>query len=217
MKASAKQQQEGYDPDFVEKVGTLTFSETRTFYRDTNLDFVAESKYKPGLVIQEIGFADVSCLEGGLIGTTRYHIVTNQYLQFKASFGMYGASTLPRGCFFKVLEVIVRAEGNLVTLLHIDAIMVAYFATHVHPKEAKVAEMSRLRFEEALRMPTNPALDDSYWLKRTAFPLGIDDRGKHFFRFDYGDQYWLDPLYRRKCFWERIRLSCLCRKSRRAS
>ncbi|MBK9449568.1 MAG: hypothetical protein IPN95_09150 [Bacteroidetes bacterium] len=178
-------------------------TDLETFIRDANFAPGVFGKYKPGLVIQETGFIDVSEFESGPLAHSRYHVITNMANEFRESFVAYGAWTMPRGCFFKILDVLLEGQYALITLLQIPADQVAFYAMNQHSQEAEIVETSRSRFRMDLAKDPNPALDDEYWLRRTAFPIGIADDGTYFFQFDYGHQPKKDPLYTRKGWFRR--------------
>jgi hypothetical protein len=173
----------GYEGFSVE-----TVNELETFIRDVDPALGIFQKYKKGLVIQETGYIDVSEFESGPLAHLRYHILTTHGDEFNQRFPEYGALTMPRGCFFKVLDAWLVDRYALVTLLHIPEELVPYYALHTDVQEPAIVAASRQRYQASLAMMPNPALEDEYWLRRTAFPVGIDDDGSYFFQFDYGQQ-----------------------------
>jgi hypothetical protein len=197
-------EQDPFTPAYITQVEEDTFGGTKTYFRDANISVETYLQYKNGLVIQETGFFDTSELEGGLTALVRYNIYTNQTNELTESFRQYRCWTFPRGCYFKVLHRFNQKNHGLVTLLQIPVHAVAYFALNTHPREAEIAEDSIQRFQSMMAQPPNPALNDEYWLKRTAFPLGISNGGGLFFEFDYGKQQNLNPNYERKGFFKRL-------------
>src|SRR5688572_19428289 len=164
-----------FNAAFIERVTQDTLMGLETYFRDANLSQEVFSKYKPGIVIQETGFVDVSELEGKPAAQVRYQIFTSKSQTSKESFAMYGAWTMPRGCYFKVVDVYVHDHFALITLLHIPTYTVPFFAQNHHPEEDAITLESRKRFEGALLEDTLEAIADEYWRRRTAFPIGIDD------------------------------------------
>jgi hypothetical protein len=180
------------------QIAAPSISELEIFIRDVNFGPGTLGMYKTGLVLQETGFIDVSEFDSGPIAHARYHVITSKADEFRPGFVAYGAWTMPRGCFFKVLDVLFEGDHVLITLLHIPAESVPFYALNKHTDEDKIVANSRQRFQKELVQPPNPALVDDYWLRRTAFPLGIADDGTYFFQFDYGKNPKMDPLYKRK-------------------
>ncbi len=196
--------QDTFPPAYITQVAQDTFEGIKTYFRDANISLETYQQYKTGLVIQETGFFDTSELEGGLTALVRYNIYTNQTTQLKESFRQYRCWTFPRGCYFKVLNRYNQKNHGLVTLLQIPVHAVPYFALNKHPREAEIAEDSKQRFQNMMALPPRPELNDEYWIKRTAFPVGINDDGGLFFEFDYGKQQNLNPNYVRKGFFKRL-------------
>lgn len=176
-----------FSADFIQKVTADTIVGSRPYWRDANLPSALVDKYKKGIVIQETGFADISEYEGGLTARVRYHIVKGKSLELRQSFANYGAWTLPRGCFFKVLDVYKANNHSLVTLLYVPEYAVRYFAKNEHQAEAGIVRTARMRFGDAFHKRTIPELEDEYWRRRTAFPLGIGEDGNFFFQFEEPD------------------------------
>jgi hypothetical protein len=189
---------------YIDKVTADTLEGNVVFFRDANMSQETLRMYKRGLVIQETGFFDATTLEGGLAAQVRYNIYTSQTETIAQGFAKYKCWTFQPGSFFKVLDLYGKEHRSLVTLLQIPAYTVPYFALNSHPQEAALVADSRDRYDAMQGMPIGASLGDHYWLKRTAFPLGINDDGTYFYRFDYGDQPSLDPLYEPKSFFKRL-------------
>jgi hypothetical protein len=187
----------------IKKITADTFEQLETYYRDANIGPHNFKKYIKGLVIRETGYMDATRFKSGLTAKVRYNIFTQQHDQLKSSFKQYGCWTFPQGCYFKVLDVYANERNGLVTLLQIPFYAVPYFAMNKHAQEAQLVETSRTLFEAASKQAPIPALTEEYWLKRTAFPLGIDDNGDFFYHFDYGKQQKLNPA-RPKGFFKRF-------------
>jgi hypothetical protein len=187
--------QSSTDQEFI---AAPSISELEIFIRDVNFGPGILGKYKCGLVLQETGFIDVSEFESGPIAHARYHVITSKADEFRPSFASFGAWTMPRGCYFKVVDVLSEGDHVLISLLHIPEAGIPYYALNTHAGEEEIVANSRRRFRRELIQPPNPALVDEYWLRRTAFPLGIADDGSYFFQFDYGKKPRMDPFYKCK-------------------
>jgi hypothetical protein len=179
---------EDFTAAYVERVRQDTFLGLEVFFRDADLAPEVLSKYKPGIVIQETGFIDVSQMEGGPVAQVRYQIYTSKWDSFKQSFPLYRAWTMPRGCYFKVLDVYMEQEHAAVTLLHVPTYSVPYFAQNHDPEEENVAKEGRRRFGRALGEGPSAVMKEDYWRRRTAFPIGIDENGAFFFQFEEGGE-----------------------------
>lgn len=188
---------------FADKVHEEVFGNLNTYFRDTHLPLAQFRLYEPGLLIQEIGYMDVTTLEGGLIGNVRYIIHTPQSKSFKRSAGQYESWTIPQGAYFKVIDVHANRTFGLVTLLQIPEYAIPYFALNQHSSEAGLVIDGRRRFEAMIDIAPHPALKDDYWIRRTAFPIGINANGGYCYRFDYADQPERDPLHKPKGFFQR--------------
>ena len=66
-----------YTNDQIEKILNDTFPGLTLFYRDTNLSNDLILKYKPGQIIQEKAFVDISYRGGGLTTNFRYLIASS--------------------------------------------------------------------------------------------------------------------------------------------
>lgn len=159
----------------------MTIGDQESFFRDANLTDASRMLYRKGIVFEEEGFIDVSEWEGGPAASCRYHIVTSISHNYSRSFPNYGAWTIPRGSYFKVLDVYDVGDYTQITLLQIPRMALDYFAAREHPEEAEIVKKSRIKFEEDLKQPPVKDLADRYWLRRTEFPLGISDEGKFFY------------------------------------
>jgi hypothetical protein len=193
-----------FPPAYIAKISEDVFAGTRPYFRDASLTTEIVCKYRPGLLIQETGHMDVSEMEGGLAASTRYMVYTNQRSQLQTSFAQYKCLTFPRGCYFKVLDMRRIDNQALVVLLHVPAYALPFFAVRSHPEEAVLQAQALQRFMDMREKPPQEELADPYWLRRTAFPLGIAVDGNYFYHFDYGDLQHLDPLHERKGFFRRL-------------
>jgi hypothetical protein len=181
------QPMEEFTAAYVERIRQDTFVGVETFFRDADLTPEILAQYKPGIVIQESGWIDVTELEGAPVAGTRYQIYTCQSDAFKQSFPAYRAWTMPRGCYFKVLDVYGEHHHMAVTLLHLPTYSVPYFAQNQHPGEAAVVEAARTRFSQALQEGAAKPVTEEYWRRRTAFPIGIAENGTFFFQYPPGE------------------------------
>ncbi|MFN8398354.1 MAG: hypothetical protein U0176_27340 [Bacteroidia bacterium] len=159
----------------------MTIGDQESFFRDANLTEASKRLYRKGIVFEEEGFIDVSEWEGGLAATCRYHIVSSISNNYSASFPNYGAWTIPRGSYFKVLDIHTIGDYTQITLLQIPKMALDYFATRDHEEEAEIVARSRVSFTDNLQKLPVKELSDSYWLRRTEFPLGISDEGTFFY------------------------------------
>jgi hypothetical protein len=188
----------------INQATTDATTQLSMYIREANLPHGVFELYKRGLIIQETGHFDTTTFEGGMKSSTRYIIFSSQQGEIKPSFSRYGCFTFDRGCFFKVLDVYTLHQRRLITLLHIPAETVSYFALHQHPTEEAIVMEAWQRFQKIQAIDPVPELTDAYWIKRTAFPIGITADGGYFFQFDYGNQQALNPLYEPKGLFHRL-------------
>lgn len=183
-----------FNAAFLTKVHQDTYEGLASYYRDATLAGEVVAMYRAGLVLQEAGFMDASTKEGGPRANLRYHIYSNRGAGLARSFARYEAVTFPQGCYFKVLGTNEAGGTTLVTLLHLPDYAVPYFALRQDAREAGLLAGSLAQFRQVLGKAADPDLTDPYWMRRTAFPIGIDEQGAYFYRYDYGDRKDLDPL-----------------------
>lgn len=196
--------QQNFSQAFIEKLEDDCLRHLECFFRDAMMSSRVFMKYKSRQILKEEGFMDVSELEGGMAAHVRYHIFSGICENYKESFSEFSAWTLPRNCFFKVLDVTDKQDFGLITLLQIPEYAISYFALNTHPIEAKLVADAHARFDIAIETPPIAVRKDPYWLKRTRFPIGIQWDNSFFFEFDYSDFPKLDPSYKRKNIFQRI-------------
>jgi hypothetical protein len=193
-----------FNPELVQKLTEDTFEGLETFFRDSDLHHDVFDRYVPGTMMKEVGFMDVSELEGGPLARMRYNIYTNQGDRFQEHFLEYKCLTFPRGCYFKVVDRAKVGNNFLITLLHVPAYAVSYFALNKHPRESEIALDSLRRYQSMVKIAPRIELRDDYWLKRTAFPIGLDENQNFFFQFDYGNQQHLNPQFVKPSLFQKI-------------
>jgi hypothetical protein len=191
---------------FPDAVTAEVFEGIKTFYRDANLTLAQFLPYAKGMIVYEPGFIDVTHLEGGMGAAVRYCILSAYHAGFRPSFAEFGALTMPKGGYFKIVDKVETQGFLILVLLHISEAALPYFARGCHSQEEEISRICREKIGQWVFAPPHPQLIDVYWLRRTAFPIGIDDDYTPFGTGKF--ESWSAPT------WRTILSNWFCRKPR---
>ncbi|GLY20959.1 CHAT domain-containing protein [Micromonospora sp. NBRC 101691] len=160
------------------------FASCAVFFRDTTLPEAVLARYRPGLLLREPTFCDVSHRAGGFVAPHRYLVFSASARVLPDAEG-WGLCLWPRGRIFKILDQVSDGRYAQVTLLEIPEHLVEVFLT-AEPNTVERAYIGHGRdlFEELRNAPPVPELDTDRWRDRLTYPVGVDDEGRYF------------PLYR---------------------
>ena len=153
-----------------------TFKDLVFFYPDTSLKEELISKYKTGLIINELGFCDMSYKAGGLTGNLRFLIASNNgkdLSQIDPELSKFGFILLQSNSFYKVLDIYKLEDKTQVVLLNISEDFIDYFRNSNSVDEENIISWSRKDFKEKINSPVVEALDSKYWKERTEKPVGM--------------------------------------------
>lgn len=169
-----------------DKIHKETFEDLVFFYRDTSLKEELISKYKTGLIINELGFCDMSYKAGGLSGNLRFLIASNNgkdLSQIDPELSKFGFILLQSNSFYKILDVYRLEDKIQIVLLNISENFIDYFRNSNSVDEENIIDLARKDFKEKINSPIVEALDSEYWKERTEkpvgmYPLSMDPSGK---------------------------------------
>lgn len=166
----------------IEEIYKQTFYGIKFFNRDTNLDQTLISKYKPGQILKEVRFTDMSYINSGLKTNCRYMIATahaRNLAEIHLHSYDFGHMVLAANSYFKVLDIYQVEEKCQISLLHIPEAASQVFASTTTDIERNIVQQARQNFLRAIQNPVDEILGGSEWLERTEFPLGLDENGHY--------------------------------------
>ncbi|MCX6319724.1 MAG: hypothetical protein NTW29_20765 [Bacteroidetes bacterium] len=178
------QHAEYMDNNQIEKIFSETFSGLTLFYRDTNLSDELISKYQTGQLIMERGFTDMTYMGGGTTSNLRYLIASafgTDLSAFNPDAAKVGHVVLTANSYFKVLDIYRVDHTTQVFLLNIPAHGIDLFQQGTSNVEEEIIQKARDNFDANRKMEPIPELQNSDWLERTSFPIGMNDNGLFFF------------------------------------
>lgn len=171
------------DKKQIEEIYNKTFSGLTLFYRDTTLSEDLISKYKVGQILTERGFTDISYKGGGLTTNLRYLIASANAKDLSAlnpDSGKFGHVLLSSNAFFKVLDIYKIGDKTQIFLLEIPANAIDFFASATSNIEDDITKKARESFDTKVNLEPISELQSNEWKERTAFPIGMNDKGEFF-------------------------------------
>lgn len=159
-----------------DKIHRETFEDLAFFYRDTSLKEELISKYKTGLIINELGFCDMSFKAGGLTGNLRFLIASNNGKDLSIidpELSKFGFILLQSNSFYKILDVYRLEDKTQILLLNISENFIDYFRNSNSVDEENIISWARKDFSEKIKSPVVEALVSEYWKERTEKPVGM--------------------------------------------
>lgn len=175
------------DKKQIEEIYNKTFSGLTLFYRDTTLSEDLISKYKVGQILTERGFTDISYKGGGLTTNLRYLIASANAKDLSAlnpDSGKFGHVLLSSNAFFKVLDIYKIGDKTQIFLLEIPANAIDFFASATSNIEDDITKKARESFDTKVNLEPISELQSNEWKERTAFPIGMNDKGEFFLQTD---------------------------------
>ena len=159
-----------------DKIHRETFEDLAFFYRDTSLEEELISKYKTGLIINELGFCDMSFKAGGFTGNLRFLIASNNGKDLSIidpELSKFGFILLQSNSFYKILDVYRLEDKTQILLLNISENFIDYFRNSNSVDEENIISWARKDFSEKIKSPVVEALVSEYWKERTEKPVGM--------------------------------------------
>ena len=160
----------------TDKIHRETFEDLAFFYRDTSLKEELISKFKTGLIINELGFCDMSFKAGGLTGNLRFLIASNNGKDLSIidpELSKFGFILLQSNSFYKILDIYRLEDKIQIVLLNITENFINYFRNSNSVDEKNIIGLARKDFKEKINSPIVEALDSEYWRERTSKPVGM--------------------------------------------
>ena len=157
------------------------------YTRDSDLSPEQLAAYKPGLLLKEEYFVDVTYRSRGLLGNTRYAIFSNsaediQHFEKGITWGLF---TIKENSYFKVLDVIRHKDKNLILLMHLpekEKIWEKFINDCPVKPEAFLINACIEKFEQDCDLAPLQDLDNEEWKERCSFTIGLDDDGNTIFK-----------------------------------
>ena len=156
-----------------------TLEQIRFYVRDTDLGFQEFRQYKVGQILLEKAYVDCSDQIGKPITNTRFFIVSNHVVDFRAyeqgtNWSLFVANKNSR---FQVIDEYTVDGKTQFTLLHLveDARWREW-----NEDCSEIVQQARHSFDEALKSEPVASLATRDWLHRCEFPIGIDPDGNLF-------------------------------------
>ena len=171
----------------LEEIFNRTFGGLTLFYRDTNLKEELISKYEPGKIIMERGFTDMSYKGGGMTTNLRYLIASAHAKDISAlnpDAAVSGHVILHSNAYFKVLDNYSIGNKTQILLLEIPQDAISVFSGSIINIEDDIVKKGRSSFDTRINTLPVKELQTEEWIKRTEFPLGMDDNGELFYKGD---------------------------------
>ena len=174
---------QNFDTELFEKTINEILPGLTMFVRDVNLSPQCAERYHNDLIIKERGFTDASARVMGMKTSHRFAILSNHMANLSAmengtNWGLFVAQ---RDSHFLVLDVYDYFDMTQILLLHLpdDERWKLFQNVHCNVFDDLVG-MCRQRFENKCELEVIPELATDEWLKRCAFPLGMDENGNLF-------------------------------------
>ena len=167
--------------EFGAKLKQLLTS-SKFLYRDTDVRTEIRDLYAVGTLFREPTLCDVTPKFGGLLGNTRFLIVSS----VPKSVGGFSENPEWQLCvlgtnqLFKVVDVSRNGSKNQITVLHIPDGFEEYFrSSDANFFESMLVPQTRADFSEACSLEALPELNSPSWKERVQRPLGLNLDGTH--------------------------------------
>ena len=146
------------------------------------------SKYFVGQILRSQIFVDVSGFAGKLTKNCRYVIASSKaapLYKMAPDNEKWKLHVINVNSFFKLLDIYRRNEQTQILLLHIPEKGIEIFKhlvinigdTNV---EEEIINKARDSFDVKMKMPVCIELEESEWIERTKYPIGLDSENNFF-------------------------------------
>ncbi|MDR1103286.1 MAG: hypothetical protein LBL42_05965 [Tannerella sp.] len=173
---------------FAEEFVNRILPNLTMYYRDAELEEDTVSKYRAGQIICERAFVDASSYAGKLTKSCRFVIASSQaksLCAFGADAERWTLHVISSNSYFKVLDIYRKGNKTQILLFHIPAGGIDFFKNKTltvngNNIEASIIEKARAGFDRKMEMLPAFALEEEEWIKRTDFPLGMNNENQFF-------------------------------------
>lgn len=181
----------------IEEIVNWTLPGLTMYYRDADLSPDIIEKYESGKIFRSQTFVDVSNFAGRLTKSCRFIIATNKaapLYQINPDTDKWKLHTINANSYFKVLDIYKKGDKTQLFLLHIPAQGIDFFRNTVlqlagNNLEEQLIEKSRISLDQKMEMAPVDALEETDWVHRTAFPIGLDHNNEFFSLNPEGELY----------------------------
>ena len=164
------------------------FAQCGAFYRDTSIPWPTILSYEVGMLFREPTFCDATYKFGGLAAPHRYLIISAnaRCVDSFSAYPEWGLCMWKSGRIFKVIARHRTDAFTQITLLEVpDDLREELTTAQLSEIEHEFAERAGEQFLIAATLPPLPEHTDVSWLSRLEFPLGINDSGEFFEKWQY--------------------------------
>ena len=171
---------------FFEEIMNWTLPGLTFYYRDCEIDDGILSKYFVGQIIRSQIFVDVSSIAGKLTKSCRYVIASSKaaaFYKLNPETEKWKLHVINANSYFKVLDIYKKQDGTQICLLHIPEKGVEVFKNkivinidnkNIEDVEKHIIEKARESFDKKMQLPVIIELEESEWIERTSYPIGLD-------------------------------------------
>lgn len=167
-----------YTKETMERVMNLTYPGLLLINRDTAMRHQQDS-YAPGLIIYEPRELIGSALEGGVMGSHRFAILSNRIAMPEVDSDQAPRAIAP-GAHFKVLDIYRKLGYTQITLLHLPDEDWRLFQEVSTSVDDLLVEYSRKHFDASIEKAPAEALMEADWRRIAAHLVGMTDLGMLF-------------------------------------
>lgn len=174
----------------IDDIINWTFPGITISYRDCNLDLESLKLYNIGQIIRSDTFVDTSHIIGKLLMDVRFTIFSSKtanWDKLDLNSSHYPLNTINANSYFKVIDIFKLDDKHLISLLHIPLNGIALFEnkknTFKFPQyeehiENVLINKAREKFINSKNTKVIPEFEESEWLKRTNWAVGLDINNK---------------------------------------
>ena len=166
----------------IQAIVNETFAGVTFFCRDTSLSEELIGKYETNQLLLERGFTDVSYKVGGMGQNCRYLIASSKGKDMSvfSPNPEYGHIVIASGAYYKVLDIQQINGKTQILLLNIPPQGLQLFASTKFNIETQIIAKGLESFQRSIATEPLPELQAKGWVKRTAFPVGMNESGDFF-------------------------------------
>lgn len=160
-----------------EEITNWTYPGATLYYKDCDLTPSVAEKFTKGKLIRNGFFLDVSSRGGGIKFNTRFLIASAKaakLYEVNPDNERFGHCCLNLDSYFKVLDIYKIEDKTQVFLLHIPAKSLKYFENVTSNWDEDFIKKARQSFDDKIHLEPISDLLESFWLKRTNFPVGMN-------------------------------------------
>ena len=167
----------------LEKVMNWVLPGLQLFYRDTDTPIDVEKTFHVGDILRAGFFIDMSPYAGKPMHRYRYIIASSHAASLAKSGIRYPLHILHYNSYLKVMDIYEKSGVTQIFLLHVPA--KAIFLPGINGRlnfsfngEETLIDIARKSLDTKLTLPPKELLEETGWLDRTSWHVGIDKDGQ---------------------------------------